>query len=257
MNARHAARELALLALFQLDGNQAGDNVSDKEGKPIERQSVRDLLLASIRALSGEAEFQIQSAADELAEVNRYLLEYEVEHPDNLATPLEALSKPVPIPTTRDMVDKIEKCLQSAEYLFEALRLPELVALARQDDVQSYAGMLMNMVLEHRSDLDEQLNRHMADWRMDRLLKMDAYILRLAAAEMRYAPSVDLSISINEAVELAKQFSNDESYRLINGILGSLAEELSISTGKSLHNLSRRGGSITSEPVVPSPSETH
>ncbi len=250
MNARRAARELALLSLFQLDGSQTSE---EKPVAPIERQSVRDLVLSSIRALSGEAEFQIQTAADQLAEVNRYLLEYEVEHPDNLATPLEALSKPVPIPSTREMVDKIEKCLQSAEYLFEALRLPELVALARQDEVQSYAGMLMNLVLEHRVALDERLNRHMADWRMDRLLKMDAYILRLAAAEMQYASSVDLSISINEAVELAKQFSGDESYRLINGILGSLAEELSTETGKSLHNVHRRN------PVVENaiPTETH
>jgi N utilization substance protein B len=118
--------------------------------------------------------------------------------------------------------------------LFEALRIPELVTLLRLDDVQDYALKLMTLVAEHAPALDELLNRHMEDWRMDRLVRMDAYLLRLAAAEMKYVDHVDLSVSINEAVDLAKQFSSEESYRLINGILGALATELSQETGKSL-----------------------
>src|SRR5262249_20673084 len=112
---------------------------------------------------------------------------------------------------------------------------PELLALARQDDVQTYANRLLKLVHTHRADLDELLNRHLAEWRMDRLVKMDAMLLRLATAEMRYVPRVDLSVSINEAVDLARQFSSEESYRLINGTLGSVADELAIETGKPLH----------------------
>lgn len=238
MNARRAARELALLALFQME------RVPDAGVSSTQRPSVRDLLLASVRALSGEAEFQIQTAADQLAEVSRSLLQYEAEHPDNLATPLNAPIKPVPIPNTREMLEKIEKCLQSAEWLFEALRLPELLALARQEDVHAYAGRLFDLVTKHRDSLDERLNRHLADWRVDRLVKMDAFILRLAAAEMCYIPEVDLSVSINEAVDLAKQFSGEESFRLINGMLGSLAEEVSAETGKSLLNVHKAASYI-------------
>lgn len=223
MNARRAARELALLTLFQLDRQGNGDI----DPNDVRKESVREMTLAAVRALSGEAEFQIQTAASQLAEVSRALLEYETEHPTNLATPMDAKSKPVPIPTTQDMIEKIEKCLQGAEFLFEALRFPELVALARQDEVQAYATKLMALVVDHRATLDEHLNRHMEDWRMDRLIKMDAYLLRLAAAEMKYVAGVDHSVSINEAVDLAKQFSSEESYRLINGILGGLAQELS------------------------------
>jgi N utilization substance protein B len=233
MNARRAARELALLALFQLDRQGNGE----LDPNAIRKETIREMTLASVRALTGEAEFQIQKAAEQLADVSRYLLEYEMEHPTNLATPMDAAIKPVPIPTTRDMVEKIEKCLQGAEYLFEALRLPELIALARQDEVQQYAAKLMGLVAEHREALDEQLNRHLDDWRMDRLIKMDAYLLRLAAAEMKYVRSMDLSISISEAVDLAKQFSGEESYRLINGILGSLAEEIATETGKNLQDV--------------------
>jgi N utilization substance protein B len=196
-------------------------------------------MLSSVRALSAEAEFQIQSAADELAEVSRYLLDYELEHPTNLESPLDAEIKAVPIPSTREMVEKIEKCLQGAEYLFEALRIPELVSLVGSEPVQDYAFNLIKLVAEHRVELDEALNQYMEDWRMDRLIRMDAYILRLAAAEMKFVEKVDLSVSINEAVDLAKQFSSEESFRLIHGVLGALAEKISEETGKSLRATTR------------------
>lgn len=235
MNARRAARELALLTLFQLD-KQGNGVVSQAE---LQKESLPALVLASIRALSGEAEFQIQSAASDLAAVSRYIVEYEIEHPENLALPLDAPSNPMLIPTTQDMVEKIEKCLKAAELLHEALRVPELVALLRQDEVQNYAWKLLGLVVEHQKDLDEALNGHLADWRMDRLTKMDAYVLRIAAAEMKHVSNVDLSVSINEAVDLAKQFSGEESYRLVNGVLGSLAEAVSKETGKSLSGVYR------------------
>lgn len=222
MNARHAARELALLTLFQLD--KQGNGVIDPT--VLQKESLKDLMMFSIRALSGEAEFQIQTAAENLAKVSRTILDYEAEHPTNLESPLEAEIEPVPIPTTREMAEEIEKCLLSAEYLFEALRLPELLGLLRADEVQSYAYKLILLVAENKVVLDETLNRHMSDWRMDRLMQVDAYLLRLAAAEMKYVARVDYGVSINEAVDLAKQFSSEESFRLINGILGSLAKEL-------------------------------
>lgn len=230
MNARHAARELALLTLFQMD--RQGNGQLDVTAMP--REKLRELMMASIRTLSSEAETLIQNAADELADVSRSMLAYELEAPENLESPIDAEVQPVPIPTTRETIDRIERCLQGAEYLFEALRLPEILALMRGEEVQSYAIKLMQLVAEHRDALDEQINRHLDDWRMDRLVKMDAYILRLATAEMRHMPNVDLRVSINEAVDLAKQFSTDESYRLINGVLGSLAPEVAEQTGKPI-----------------------
>jgi N utilization substance protein B len=231
MNARHASRELALLTLFQLDKQGDGQISLDMLAN---KSTLKEQMLSSVRALSGEAEDQIRTAADQLAEVSRYLLDYELEHPKNLKTALDAPIKAVPIPTTREMVEKIEKCLEGAEYLFEALRIPETIGLMTAEPVQDYAIELMKLVAEHKAALDESLNQHMADWRMDRLIRMDAYILRLAAAEMQHVPDVDLSVTINEAVDLAKQFSSEESFRLIHGVLGSLAEKVSEETGKSL-----------------------
>ncbi len=232
MNARSAARELALLTLFQME--KQGDLPAGSARLP--KVELKELVLDSVRALAAEAEDKVQSAADQLADVSRMLIDYEETHPENLARPMEAQNLPVPIPTTRDMVEKIEQCLQGAEYLFEALRIPEMLALAEQEEVQAYALKLIGLILDHQAALDDALNRHMEEWRMDRLVKMDRYILRLAAAEMLHVASVDAGVSINEAVELAKQYSSEESYRLINGVLGGLADELAQApTGSAGH----------------------
>jgi len=223
MNARRAARELALFTLYQME--KAVDAAAEAREYP--KHSLQAMTMATVRALSLEARAQIEEAAGMLADVNRSLLTYEMESPVNLESPLDAAIKPVPIPTTRAMVDQIESCLHAAELLHEALRVPELVALMPQEEVRQYGWKLVSLVTQHQAELDEMLNRHLEDWRMDRIVKMDACLLRLACAEMRYVPSVDLSVSINEAVDLARLFSEEDSHKLINGVLGSLADELS------------------------------
>jgi N utilization substance protein B len=225
MNARRAARELALLTLFQLE-KQYNGNVP---GEIIEKESLRSMILSSIRVLVQEAQSSVEAAATDLASVSHYMIDLQEDHPDNLARPLEVVSQPVPIPTTLEMINRIETCLTSAEQLAEAFRLPELLYHSQLADVQNYAIKLITLVNSHKSVLDALLNEHLDDWRMDRLISIDSCILRVAAAEMQYVSSVDCSVSINEAVDLAKQFSSEESYRLVNGVLGSLAEALGFS----------------------------
>ncbi len=217
MNARHAARQLALLTLFQMDkqGIQASD-----------RLAIHDLIIASVRALVDEARTCIQQAVDELVSVQEALRDTEHDHPDNLTTPLDAPIKPVPFNTTADLNQRVEQCLQAAEWLFEAIDLPEWAALTKQQDIQDYAKQLIQLVKTNQSELDEAINACSTEWRMDRLVLIDAWILRLAAAEMTYQQSVDVGVSIDEAVELAKRFSTDESYKFINGVLGALANRL-------------------------------
>ncbi|MEB3286004.1 MAG: transcription antitermination factor NusB [Vampirovibrionales bacterium] len=219
MNARHAARELALLTLFQLD----------KQGKRPSQAatlSVKEMVLVSVRTLSEEAKLLLENAASELADVSRAILDVEMDHPINLNSNMDALIKPVPMPSTRETVDKIERCLQAAEYVAEALRIPELAALAKEEQVMAYATQLIKIIEEHQTEIDELINHCSADWRVDRMVLLDAWILRLAAAEMKYMDGVDISVSIDEAVELAKDFSTEESFKYINGVLGALAKQL-------------------------------
>lgn len=64
-------------------------------------------------------------------------------------------------------------------------------------------------------------------WVLSRIAKVDLTILRLAVFEMVYDEQVPAGVAINEAVELSKKYGTDKSYRFVNGILASIAKELS------------------------------
>ncbi len=95
--------------------------------------------------------------------------------------------------------------------------------LTEQDS--RFAEQLVLGVTEHAEELDEMISAHAIGWSIGRIDKVDLAILRIAAYEIRYLDEIPVGASINEAVELAKQFGGDHSYSFINGILGSLAKE--------------------------------
>jgi N utilization substance protein B len=225
MNARHASRELALLTLFQL--HKQGKRSLGNE--PV-TMSLQEMVLASVRALTEEAHILLQDAARELADVSQTILEQEMDHPINLKGSMRAAIQPVPMPSSRDTVEKIEQVLKAAEFVAEALRIPELSALVREEQVMQYASLLIRTVQEHQSDIDNMINTFSTEWRVERMVQMDAWILRLAVGEMKYIDNVDISVSIDEAVELAKEFSTEESFKYINGVLGALAKYLESNT---------------------------
>lgn len=74
-------------------------------------------------------------------------------------------------------------------------------------------------------EIDRLILEHSKDWTLDRMAKMDLAILRVAIYEMKYMPDIPVSVSINEAVELAKQFSYPEAAAFINGVLGSVSRK--------------------------------
>ena len=94
---------------------------------------------------------------------------------------------------------------------------------ARADPpVQAYAASLVSGVAEHRGDIDEMLSGFSGDWPLERMPSVDRTILRLAAYELLYCPDVPDAVVIDEAVELAKSLSTDESPAFVNGLLARL-----------------------------------
>ena len=77
-------------------------------------------------------------------------------------------------------------------------------------------------VNEHMSELDALINEFSKEWTLDRMSRVDIAVLRVAIYEMLYRPDIHPSVSINEAVELAKRFDEENSYSFINGILGNV-----------------------------------
>lgn len=91
----------------------------------------------------------------------------------------------------------------------------------------AYAASLVSGVDAHVKPIDAILERYSENWAVERMPSLDRAILRLAAFEMAHVDEVPISVTINEAVELAKEFGGeDESPRFVNGVLGRIAEYL-------------------------------
>jgi N utilization substance protein B len=85
---------------------------------------------------------------------------------------------------------------------------------------------LIHGTIEHIEDIDTRIKALAHNWEFDRIAKIDLAILRLAMFEMIYRKDIPPVVSINEAIDLSKQFSNADAKRFINGILDRLKDQL-------------------------------
>ncbi len=92
--------------------------------------------------------------------------------------------------------------------------------------VRAFAEDLIRGVEECRAELDERLRAYAEHWDLERMGAVDRNVMRLALFEMRYREDIPPVVSINEAVELAKELSGFESGRFVNGILDRAARDL-------------------------------
>ncbi len=97
----------------------------------------------------------------------------------------------------------------------------EPAALDAED--MKYLKQITEGAVEQRASLDTLIEQNAVGWRLSRIGKVDLSILRLAIYEMLCREDVPESVAINEAVELAKKYSEPKSKQFINGILGSIS----------------------------------
>ena len=88
-----------------------------------------------------------------------------------------------------------------------------------------FAKELLKGVLEHKDEIDKIIKEHLIDWDFDRLDKIDKQILRVGVYELKYTDT-PFQIIIDEAVKIAKNFSEDKAKSFINGILDRVAKEV-------------------------------
>lgn len=91
-------------------------------------------------------------------------------------------------------------------------------------DVVSYARSLVGGVQGHHAEIDELLVRYADRWAIERMPIIDRTLLRIALFELLWGEDIPVPVAINEAVELAKDLSTEDSGRFINGLLGRIAE---------------------------------
>ncbi|EOR23345.1 transcription antitermination factor NusB [Cytobacillus oceanisediminis] len=90
----------------------------------------------------------------------------------------------------------------------------------------SYLTKLVDGVLSHQVSIDETIKQYLENWSLERIANVDRNILRLAAYEMMYgqADDVPVNVAIDEAVEIAKLYGDDQSGRFVNGVLSKIKE---------------------------------
>ena len=86
--------------------------------------------------------------------------------------------------------------------------------------------LLVRGVAEHRDRLDEAIDHRATGWTLARMPVIDLNVLRIGAFELAERPDVPTAVVLDEAVELVKQFSTDDSGRFVNGLLAALVDDL-------------------------------
>lgn len=94
-------------------------------------------------------------------------------------------------------------------------------------DERGFAEDLFRLASERNAEIDGLIERHAEHWRMDRMAAVDRNLLRAGVAEFLGFPETPRAVVINEALEIARRFSTPESVHFINGVLDSVARELS------------------------------
>ena len=102
----------------------------------------------------------------------------------------------------------------------------ELSTDNREVEEDEYVRTTYFGVCEHVAELDEMIGRHARGWKTNRISKVSRSILRLATYEMLYLADIPASVSLNEAIELAKKYEDEKARPFINGILNGIKTEL-------------------------------
>ena len=90
------------------------------------------------------------------------------------------------------------------------------------DEVKEFTLTLVKGVMSNLSEIDKVINTYTNNWSLERITNIDRNILRIAIYEILHLENIPKSVSINEAVELAKKYSTKSSFSFVNGVLGKI-----------------------------------
>ena len=96
------------------------------------------------------------------------------------------------------------------------------------DEVKEFTLILVKGVMSNLSEIDKAINNYTNNWSIERITNIDRNILRMAIYEILYLKNIPKSVSINEAVELAKKYGTKSSFSFVNGVLGKIDKDVKI-----------------------------
>lgn len=108
-----------------------------------------------------------------------------------------------------------------------------LEAQPLQDNQKKYGMKLVDLVQEHKADLEESLKANSIHWELDRIARIDRIVLFIAMVELSYIPEIPMKVAITEAVQIASKFSTDGSDSFVNGILAGFMQSRGMAAPES------------------------
>ena len=99
--------------------------------------------------------------------------------------------------------------------------MKEFAAESELFEIDAFTEQLYTAAVTNAEALDAEIKKYLKGWRLERLSRPALAILRLAFAELAYCEDIPPSVTVNEAVELAKKYAGDKDAPFINGVLGS------------------------------------
>ena len=215
MQARRAARELALILFSQFE----------KEITHYSKKDFENIMLKSVRILSNSASEDLKLTVGSLIDIKEALDTYEAEHESNLSRPMGVKNKPVQIPMTDEMIAKVDIMLDVAEKAILAMEIAEFTTLENQSDVRNYTIEIAEQFKLNNKAVDGEIQKYSNGWDISRLVKIDKDILRIAITELLFIKDAPIKVVVDEAVELAKKYSTEDSSSFVNGILAKVIVE--------------------------------
>ena len=90
------------------------------------------------------------------------------------------------------------------------------------DETINFAKLLIVGTLDNLDDIDNIIKKHLKNWDFNRIVKVELAILRISVYSILFQKDIPLAVTINEAIDIAKEYGSDDAYRFINGILDSI-----------------------------------
>ena len=198
MQLKSISRELALLLLGQI--------------KRDNNNNIESLLSKAIESLTQHWREQLDFCASKLEKANQELLDSELQEDAG---------------SLQKSRNHLITCLLDSENILnslsESIELPRLLALVDQKEIRDLALKRVNLVIQKKDEIDNNLDSVMEGWRLKRLPRIDRDILRLAFVDL-IDFKTPIAVTCNEAVNLANRYSDEQGRRMINGVLRKLQD---------------------------------
>lgn len=204
MNARHAARELAVLILNE-------SRILKKEPSKLE---IYDLIEQAVRMLTAELDNILSQAKGELVLADDHLIEASL------------------LASANAIKEEVAKGLESSHRAVELVSYCKdwalMCTLAMKHEVRDFTVKLLELYRKNTKEVDSVIQKSMEGWTLESIYAMDRNAITIAVIELLYEEEISHKIVIDEAIEISKKYGSEESGSFVNGVLTRVLKTIGI-----------------------------